>query len=159
VSVTGGRQESEQPPALYRFDPPTGDIRVVAGDFDGPNGLAFSPDERRLYVAETGNQSKPDPRQYIRIIDVAADGVTLTFHKVEPGYADGFRVDEDGNLWSSAADGVHCISPQGKLLGKIHVPARVANVTFGGLSKNRPFIGGSQTLYAFFLNCRGVQTP
>jgi gluconolactonase len=155
----GGRQESEQPPALYRFDPPTGDIRVVAGDFDGPNGLAFSPDERRLYVAETGNQSKPDPRQYIRIIDVAADGVTLTFHKVEPGYADGFRVDEDGNLWSSAADGVHCISPQGKLLGKIHVPARVANVTFGGLSKNRRFIGGSQTLYAFFLNCRGVQTP
>jgi gluconolactonase len=70
-----------------------------------------------------------------------------------------FRVDEDGNLWSSAADGVHCISPQGKLLGKIHVPARVANVTFGGLSKNRRFIGGSQTLYAFFLNCRGVQTP
>ena len=70
-----------------------------------------------------------------------------------------FRVDEDGNLWSSAADGAHCISPQGKLLGKIHVPAGVANVTLGGLSKNRRFIGGSQTLYAFFLNCRGVQTP
>jgi gluconolactonase len=159
----GGRQESEQPPALYRFDPTTGDIRVVADDFDGPNGLAFSPDERRLYVAETGDQSKPDPRQYIRVFDVATDGVTLmggsVFHKIEPGYADGFRVDEDGNLWSSAADGVHCISPRGKLLGKIHVPARVSNVTFGGPSKNRLFIGGSQTLYAIFLNRRGVQVP
>jgi gluconolactonase len=159
----GGRQESEQPPALYRFDPATGGIRVVAGDFDGPNGLAFSPDERRLYVAETGDQSKPEPRQYIRVFDVSIDGVMLTggsvFHKIEPGYADGFRVDEDGNLWSSAADGVHCISPRGELLGKIHVPARVSNVTFGGLSKNRLFIAGSQTLYAIFLNRRGVQTP
>jgi gluconolactonase len=159
----GGRQMSEQPPALYRFDPSRGDIRVVASDFDGPNGLAFSPDERRLYVAETGDQSRPDPRQYIRVFDLAADGATLIdggiFHKIEPGYADGFRVDEDGNLWSSAADGVHCISPRGELLGKIHVPARVSNVTFGGLPKNRLFIGGSQTLYAIFLNCRGVQTP
>jgi gluconolactonase len=159
----GGRQASEQPPALYRFDPATGDIRVVADDFDGPNGLAFSPDERCLYVAETGDQSKPDRRQYIRVFDVAADGVTLmdggVFHKIEPGYADGFRVDEDGNLWSSAADGVHCINPRGELLGKIHVPARVSNVTFGGLPKNRLFIGGSQTLYAIFVNCRGVQTP
>jgi len=159
----GGRQQSEQPPALYRLDPATGDIRVAAAAFDGPNGLAFSPDERRLYVAETGDQSQPDPRQYIRVFDVAADGVTLIdggiFHKVEPGYAAGFRIDEDGNLWSSAADGVHCISPQGKLLGKIHVPARVSNVTFGGLFKNRLFIAGSQTLYAIFLNRRGVQVP
>jgi gluconolactonase len=129
---------------------PPSDLRQTGQGERLPHGAPFSPETE---------DTKPDPRQYIRIIDVAADGVTLTFHKVEPGYADGFRVDEDGNLWSSAADGVHCISPQGKLLGKIHVPARVANVTFGGLSKNRPFIGGSQTLYAFFLNCRGVQTP
>ncbi len=70
----GGRQRSEQPPALYRFDPRTNEIQVMAGDFDGPNGLAFSPDERRLYVAETGDQSKPNPRQYIRVFDVAPDG-------------------------------------------------------------------------------------
>jgi gluconolactonase len=86
VSVTGGRQEIEQPPALYRFDPATGEIRVVAGPSRPTSGAST-------------NQSKPDPRQYIRIFDVAADGVTLTrggvFHKVEPGYADGFRVDED----------------------------------------------------------------
>src|ERR1700733_10807959 len=68
----GGRQVSERPPAVYRFDPESGDIRIVADDFDGPNGLAFSPDERRLYVAETGDQTRPDPVQHIRVFDVEA---------------------------------------------------------------------------------------
>ena len=159
----GGRQESEQPPALYRYDPARDEIRVMAGDFDGPNGLAFSPDERRLYVAETGDQTQETPRQYIRAFDLSADGRTLSggeiFHKVEPGYCDRLKVDEDGNLWSSAADGVHCISPQGELLGKLLVPHLVSNLTFGGLAKNRLFICGSHTLYAIFLNRRGVQCP
>jgi len=159
----GGRQASEQPPALYRHNPERDEIRVMAGDFDGPNGLAFSPDERRLYVAETGDQTQDAPKQYIRAFDVSPDGTRLSggevFHKVEPGYCDGLRVDEDGNLWSSAADGVHCISPQGELLGKILVPHLVSNLTFGGLAKSRLFIGGSHTLYAIFLNRRGVQWP
>lgn len=159
----GGRQESEQPPALYRFDPETGDIRPMGGDFDGPNGLAFSPDERRLYVAETGDQTQDDPRQCIRVFDISPDGTRLSggdvFHKVEPGYCDGLRVDEDGNVWSSAADGVHCIAPDGRLMGKIRVPHLVSNLTFGGPKKNRLFIGGSHTLYAIFLNRRGVQWP
>ena len=159
----GGRQTSEQGPALYRFDPASGEIAAMATDFDGPNGLAFSPDERRLYVAETGDQSKPDPRQYIRAFDVGADGKTLhgggIFHKIEPGYADGFRVDQEGNLWSSAADGVHCIAPDGTLLGKIRIPHRVSNLAFGELHKNRLFIGGSHTLYSIFVNTRGAQTP
>lgn len=159
----GGRQKSEQPPAVYRFDPRSGDIRIVADDFDGPNGLAFSPDERRLYIAETGDQNQLSPRQYIRAFDVKPDGKALSggdiFHKIEPGYCDGMRVDEDGNIWSSAADGVHCISPDGELLGRIFVPHVVANLTFGGLAKNRLFIGGSTTLYSIFLNCRGVQAP
>jgi gluconolactonase len=159
----GGRQTSEQPPAVYRFEPETGDIRIVANDFDGPNGLAFSPDETRLYVAETGNQTEQTPRQYIRVFDVEPDGATLSggdiFYKIDPGYCDGMRVDEHGNIWSSAADGVHCISADGELLGRIFVPHRVSNVTFGGPTKNRLFIGGSTTLYAIFLNCRGVQFP
>ncbi|MGB7098747.1 MAG: SMP-30/gluconolactonase/LRE family protein [Xanthobacteraceae bacterium] len=159
----GGRQASEQPPAVYRFDPQSGNIRVVADDFDGPNGIAFSPDESRLYISETGDQTAEHPRQYIRVFDVGADGLTLSggdvFHKIEPGYCDGMRVDEDGNVWSSAADGVHCIDRAGKLLGKILVPNRVANLTFGGSVKNRLFIAGSNTLYAIFVNCRGVQTP
>ena len=135
----------------------------MAADFDGPNGLAFSPDERRLYVAETGDQTRDDPRQYIRVFDVSPDGTRLSggdvFHKVAPGYCDGMRVDEDGNLWSSAGDGVHCLSPAGELLGKVLVPHAVSNLTFGGLDKNRLFIGGSHTLYAIFLNRRGVQWP
>ena len=158
----GGRQPSEQPPALYRFDPGTGEIKVAAGDFDGPNGLAFSPDERRLYVAETGDQTSDSPKQYIRAFDVDPDGRLSggdIFHKIEPGYADGLCVDEDGNLWSSAADGVHCIDPEGRLLGKVLVPHRVSNLTFGGACRNRLFIGGSHTLYAIFLNRRGVLRP
>lgn len=159
----GGRQLSEQPPAVYRLDPETGDLRVVAGDFDGPNGLAFSPDERLLYISETGDQSKPDPKQYLRVFDVAADGRRLTggdvFHKVEPGYSDGFRVDEDGNLWSSAGDGVHCIDPGGKLLGKILVPRTVSNLTFGDRYRSRMFIGAWDKLHSIFLNRRGVQWP
>jgi len=126
------------------------------------NGLAFSPDERRLYVSETGDQTQDDPKQYIRAFDVSADGKLSggdIFHKVEPGYADGMRVDEDGNLWSSAGDGVHCIDPGGRLLGKILVPHRVSNLTFGGLHKNRLFIGGSHTLYSMFLNRRGIAWP
>lgn len=159
----GGRQESEQPPALYRLEPESGDIRVMGRDFDGPNGLAFSPDERRLYVAETGDQTGDAPKQYIRMFDVSVDGTQLSggdvFYKVEPGYCDGMRIDEDGNLWSSAGDGVHCISPEGKLLGKVLLPHTVSNLTFGGLFRNRLFIGGSHTLYAIFLNRRGAQWP
>jgi gluconolactonase len=154
----GGRQTSEQPPAVYRFDPATGDIGVVADDFDGPNGLAFSPDESLLYIAETGDQQTDNPKQYIRAFSVTERGLRGgdVFHKIEPGYADGLCVDEDGNVWSSAADGVHCISPDGALMGKILVPYRVSNLTFGGLHRNRLFIGGSHTLYAIFLNRRGA---
>jgi gluconolactonase len=158
----GGRQMSEQPPALYCFDPQSGNIRAAAEDFDGPNGLAFSPDETCLYVSETGDQTTNTPKQYIRVFDVDANGLLNggdVFHKIEPGYADGLCVDEDGNLWSSAADGVHCIDPSGKLLGKIIVPYRVSNLTFGGSFRNRLFIGGSHTLYAIFLNRRGLQWP
>jgi gluconolactonase len=158
----GGRQSSEQPPALYRFDPESGRITVAAGDFDGPNGLAFSPDESRLYVAETGDQTTDKPKQFIRVFNVgpgAELGGGDIFHKIEPGYADGLCVDEDGNLWASAADGVHCIDPNGRLLGKVLVPYPVSNLTFGGFLKNRLFIGGSHTLYAIFLNRRGARWP
>lgn len=158
----GDRQTSEQPPALYRFDPESGKIAIAAGDFDGPNGLAFSPDEKCLYVSETGDQTKDDPKQYIRRFEMSGEGTLKggdIFYKIDPGYADGICVDEGGNLWSSAADGVHCIDPAGELLGKIRVPYRVSNLAFGGLRKNRLFIGGSHTLYAIFLNRRGAGWP
>ena len=158
----GGIQESEQSPALYRFDPESNKITIAAGDFEGPNGLVFSPDESRLYVSESGDMRKENPEQYIRVFDVDAKGKLHggeVFHKVEPGFADGITMDEEGNIWSSAADGVHCIDPTGRLLGKVLVPYLVSNLTFGGYFKNRLFIGGSHTLYAIFLNRRGAGWP
>jgi gluconolactonase len=159
----GGRQESELPPNLYRFDPRDGSLRVVADDFDGPNGLCFSPDETLLYVAESGTPFAEDRKQYIRVFDVADDAGHLAnprvFHKVEPGAADGFCCDESGNLWSSAADGVHCIDPAGVLLGKLKVPFVVSNLAFGGRNYSRLFICASQTLFAQYVNRRGAQRP
>jgi gluconolactonase len=158
----GGKQASELPPILYRFDPTTGELTVAADDFEGPNGLAFSPDERFLYVAETGRQFDPHPRQYIRRFEVNAAGKLSgggRFYKIEPGSADGFRVDEHGNIWSSAADGVHCISPEGKLLGKILTPRSVSNLAFGGRNRSRLFLCASQALMAIYTNVRGCVRP
>lgn len=159
----GREQRSEQPPAVYRLDPTTGDIRVMASDFEGPNGLVFSPDETRLYVAETGDQTQTRPDRFIRVFDVSPDGLALhggrEFHRVAPGNADGMKVDTDGNLWTSAADGVHCIDPHGMLLGKVFVPERVASLTFGDRERSRLFIGATHGLYALFLHRRGAQWP
>jgi gluconolactonase len=158
----GARQPSEQPPAVYAFDPATNEINAKASDFAGPNGLAFSPDERVLYVSETGDQSRPEPDQFIRRFYVTPGGELSggeTFHKVSPGYCDGLKVDDAGRIWASAADGVHCLSQEGELLGKILVPQRVANLCFGGPAGNRMFIAASTALYAIFLNCRGAVRP
>ena len=156
----GGRQISEQPPALYRLDPDTGVAEAVATDFDGPNGLAFSPDERLLYVAESGAPGVAEPRQCIRRFVVADDGRSLSggeeFARISPGWADGFRVDEHGNLWCGAADGVHCLSPEGTLLGKVLVPHRVSNLCFGDRYGSRLFLCASTALYALFTNTRGA---
>jgi gluconolactonase len=161
----GGRQDSEQPPAVYRFDPADGSIRVMADDFAGPNGLAFSPDERLLYVAETGDQTCARPEQFVRRFRVSGEGSATrlsdgaVFHKVSPGYCDGMAVDEEGFIWSSAADGVHCIDPDGGLVGKIFVPDRVANLAFGEPMRNRLFICASATVYAIYVDRRGARLP
>jgi gluconolactonase len=159
----GGKQESELPARVYRWDPRDGALTIVADDFDGPNGLCFSPDERRLYISDTGVQFADDPIEHIRVFDVDGDGQTLrngrVFHKVSSRNADGFRCDEDGNVWSSAGDGVHCIDPSGALLGKIKVPSGVGNLTFGGRYRSRLFLCASHTLYAIYTNQRGAQRP
>jgi gluconolactonase len=158
----GGKQSSELPPALYRLQPATGDLEIVADDFEEPNGLAFSPDERWLYVAESGRPLGRDPRQYIRRFAVREDGRLSggeCFHKITPGFADGMRVDEQGNLWSSAADGVHCLSPEGELLGKIRAPSVVSNLAFGGRNRSRLFLCASHTLMAIYTNVRGCVRP
>lgn len=160
----GVRQKSELPPTIYRLDPTSGDLAAVNRDFAGPNGLSFSPDERLLYVAETGDQTHPDPVQVLRVCDVSGDGRSVgpprDLAKVSPGYTDGMAIDEAGRIWSSAGDGVHCLSPDGRLLGRIHLDVTVSNLTFGGGPHlNRLFIGASHTLMAVFLNTRGARWP
>ena len=155
----GYRAESEQGCHVYRVDP-SGAIDAMITDMACPNGLAFSPDESRLYVADTGRMFAADP-QHIRVYDMV-DGRPVNgrlFHDIAPGCADGIRVDTDGNVWSSAGDGVHCIAPDGRLLGKILVPERVSNICFGGRAKHRLFITATTSVYSVILNRRGIQWP
>jgi gluconolactonase len=159
----GYKAEEEQVSRnVYRLDSATGELTVVVDDFLQPNGLCFSPDERLLYVADSGASHKPDAPRHIRVFDVT-DGKRLTngrvFASIDKGIPDGMRTDVDGNLWSSAADGVHCFHPDGTLLGKILVPQAVANLTFGGPRRNRLFITASTSLYAIYTATRGAQVP
>ena len=157
----GRKAPQENPNALYRVDPSSGALTRMIEEMNAPNGLAFSPDETRLYVADTGRMFSDDVPG-IRVYDVSESGELSNgrpFHRIEPGMADGFRCDVDGNLWSSAADGVHCLSPQGKLLGKIFVPELVSNVCFGGPTKNDLYITATTSLYRISLNIEGVQRP
>ncbi len=155
----GFRGTQELPCQVYRIDP-SGKIDAVITDMACPNGLAFSPDESRLYVADTGRMHHADP-QHIRVYDMVGGRPVngRIFHTISPGCADGIRCDSDGNLWSSAADGVHCIAPDGHLMGKILVPELVSNLCFGGRAKHRLFITATTSVYSVTLNRRGVQWP
>ena len=156
----GGKHEAELPPSLYRLDP-DGSLEITADDFAGPNGLCFSPDERLLYVAESGVQFADNPTRHIRRFEVDTGKLRngRVFHEISPGFADGLRCDEDGRVWSSAADGVHCIDQGGMLIGKILTGATVANLTFGGRNRCRLFICASHRLMAVYTNVRGAQWP
>ena len=158
----GGKAESEIGSCnVYRLDPRTADLRIVVDDFSRPNGLAFSPDESILYIADSGFWPNPEAPHHIRAFDVAGDSLknSRVLAEVSPGIPDGFRVDVDGNIWTSAGDGVQCFTSGGDLIGKIHVPEKVANVCFGGPARDRLFICGFTSLYAIHLNTRGVQVP
>ena len=158
----GGRADFELVTAVYRVDPDSGAADIVIDEMDRPNGLCFSPDESLLYVADSG-----EPKN-IRVYDVV-DGVRLEngreFANMKPGIADGMRIDEQGNLWTSSSwggtdlNGVHCYAPDGSLLGKIQLQEPVSNVCFGGLHKNRLFITAGRSLYSLYLNTRGIQQP
>jgi gluconolactonase len=158
----GDRAESEVGGSfVYRVDPASGGVTKVAGDFEKPNGLAFSRDERQLYVVDTGRTHRADGPAHMRVFDVHEDGRLSggrVFAQSTSGLFDGFRLDEDGRIWTSAADGVHCYDPDGTLIGKIRVPEVVANVCFGGPKRNRLYICGTTSLYAVFLFVNGVKT-
>lgn len=150
----GERAESEIGACnVYRVDPADGRVVLVADDFERPNGLAFSADERQLFIADTR-------RGHIRVFDVDDDRRLMNsrvFVEISVGNPDGFRLDEDGRVWAAAGDGVHCFDPDGTLLGKVKVPERaVANVVFGGRKRNRLFITASTSIYSIHLHVNGL---
>jgi gluconolactonase len=157
----GFRAHPELPTNLYRIDPADGKVTVATGEMLSPNGLAFSPDESRLYVV----QSRAKPHRNIVAYDVV-DGRVLKNPRVlidcGPGIPDGLRVDEDGNLWcgwgmgSPELDGVMVFSPEGERIGRIQLPERCANLCFGGAQRNRLFMAASQSLYSLYVNTRGA---
>ena len=147
---------------VYRVDPKSGDIRVVADDFVKPNGLAFSADEKTLYIADSARSHDPDGPHHIRAFDVGAKGKLTKarlFCDVDPGVPDGFRLDVEGNLWISCGDGVVCVAPDGTAIGKIKVPQVVANLTFGGPKRNRLFIAATTSVYSILVTTNGIQVP
>jgi gluconolactonase len=155
----GERAESEIDGChVYRVDP-GGTVERVIDDMLRPNGLAFSPDERVLYVSDTGATHKENGPRHIRRFAVAADGRSVSggevFAEANAGLFDGFRVDREARLWTSCDEGVHCYDPDGTLIGKVLIPEAVANVTFGGAKRNRLFICGTTSLYSVMLMTNG----
>jgi gluconolactonase len=168
-----------QKEAIYRIDMKSGKLHKMADDIYKPNGLCFSPDYKKLYVADTGASHYPEAKRNIKVWDVAnesnlANGKIFTSmdleiagkngeKEVKAGFADGIRADADGNVWASAGwvgegyDGVHIFEPDnGDRIGQILLPEICSNVCFGGTKRNRLFMTGSQSLYAVYVNTRGA---
>ncbi len=159
----GHKAESELGASyLFRFDPATSELSIAADDFDRPNGLAFSPDESLLYVSDTAKSDRAEGPPHIRVFEVE-DGRRLTrgrlFAPMVDGASDGFRLDTDGNLWTSAGKAVICFSPGGDPILRIDVPQRVSNLCFGGRKRNRLFITATASLYAIYVGQNGAQRP
>ena len=144
---------------VFRLDPQTGDLSIVADDFDKPNGLAFSPDESILYISDTGISHTENGPRHIRAFDVEG-GTSLKnsriFAEISNGASDGFRLDVDGNVWTSTGGGVQCFCPEGQLLGEILIDEMVANLTFGGPKNNRLFITATTSLYSIYVGTNGA---
>ncbi len=164
----GHKAAFELPANVYRLDPKAGQATVVVSDVEKPNGICFSPDEKRLYLVDTRTPKQASDPCPIYVYDVV-DGVKLAnrrmFVNMSPGLSDGIRCDVDGNVWSAAGwggaeyNGVHVFAPDGTLIGKIHLPETCANLCFGGAKKNRLFMAASQSLYAVYVGTEGALTP
>jgi gluconolactonase len=153
---------------LFRFDPATGELCVVSDFVEEPNGLAFSPDEAVLYVSDTSAALRSDGggNHHIVAFDVVDDVLgrqSLTnprvFAVIEPGLPDGFRIDTHGFIYTSSEDSVQIYHPDGTRIGRIAVPEKIGNLTFGGAARDQLFIAASTSLYRIRLNTAGVQRP
>ena len=163
----GDKATPELPHSVYRIAP-DGKLGLVTAELAGPNGLAFSPEEKKLYVVE----SRAQPNHLIWSYDVGANGAVSNKTKVVdangPGALDGIKVDIDGNLWcgwgwsgapgasSSELDGVMVFNPQGTAIGFIQLPERCANLAFGGTKRNRLYMASSHSLYALYVEAHGA---
>lgn len=156
----GYKSALELKEAVYCLNPDTGQADIVTTDLQKPNGLCFSPDYSQLYITDTG----PSPGR-IWVYDVVGEAHLENgriFHELEAGLADGIRCDVDGNIWASSGwgnpddNGVHVFTPEGDLIGKIHLPEVVSNLCFGGLKRNRLFITASQSIYALYIETQGI---
>jgi gluconolactonase len=163
----GHKAAFELPAVVYRLDPRTRVATVVVTDLDKPNGLCFSPDEKLLYVVDSGEPKHPNAPRPIQVYDVV-DGVRLKngrmFANMAPGASDGLRCGVDGNIWAAAGwgphdyNGVHIFAPDGTLIGRIHLPETCANLCFGGAKRNRLFMTASQSLYSLYVGTEGATT-
>jgi gluconolactonase len=149
-----GEAKEQEGNYVYRFEPKTKTITIVVKDFDMPNGLCFSPDETKLYIADSG---KP---HHLRVFEVKADGTLAggeVFCQIDKGVPDGIRCDAQGRIFSSAGDGVHIFAADGKLIGKILVPETPANLCFGGADGQTLFITAQTSLYSIPLLVKGAR--
>jgi gluconolactonase len=153
---------------VYRIDARSGAVTMVIDDFTQPNGLAFSPDETKLYIVDSGLTH--GGQAHIRVFDVDVGAGKVANGKIfaegfAPGFTDGLRLDVEGNVWASMGwadpneDGVRCFAPNGDLIGKIHLPESCANLVFGGLLRNRLYMCASTSIYALYVNTQGAATP
>jgi gluconolactonase len=156
----------ELPTGVYRLDPSNGEVTLVAGDIARPNGLCFSPDEKLLYIVDSGQPSeKPHPILVYDVVEGRKLAHGRIFCDMRPGTSDGIRCDADGNVWAAAGwggegyDGVHVFAPDGTRIGQIRLPETCANLCFGGAKLNRLFMTASQSVYALYVNARGAQAP
>lgn len=150
----GYGENQEQPGSfVYRFDPTTKEIVAVIREMERPNGLAFSPDEKILYVSDTSQVNYAQGHHYIRAYDMVDNQASNSrvFAVIEPGQPDGIKVDGGGNIFTSSADSVQIYSPDGNRLGKILLPEVCANLTFGGQDSKSLFITAGKSLYAIGL--------
>ena len=156
-----GMAKPDLPGNVYRLDPETRQAMAVVRDVKGPNGLCFSPDESKLYLIE----ARATPNRLIHVHDVVENGTKLAngriFYDCGKGTADGFKVDVDGNLWcgwgmSEELDGVVVLSPEGKLIGRIRLPERCANLCFGGVKRNRLLMAAARSIYSLYVNTQGA---
>jgi gluconolactonase len=156
-----GTESEQQTENVYRVDPLTGELRAVISDFQKPNGLAFSPDEQWLFIADSAVSHDPNGNSHIRRFRVSDDGSLSdgAIFVTTEGIPDGLRFDTAGNLWTSAGAGINVYSPEAEWLGRINLPADVTNLTFGGPDRDRIFITGSTWLYTLKVKARGAQRP